>query len=370
MKLKGKVKFVNKDKNQFFHTLRKRVDQHFIEKNISRHANGTMVLKSVVMLAAYILPFVFILLFQPPFALSLLLWVVMGLGVAGIGMSVMHDANHGAYSSNPRINDLMGCTLNLAGGGVLNWKLQHNILHHTYTNVVPMDEDIQDRVVVRLSPHTVTRFIHKFQWIYAFFFYGILTLYWVLLKDFVQFVSFIRSGVNTQTKTENQLLLVKMIVMKVVYFLVLFGVPVIYFNIPFSYILPGFLLMHFTAGMVLTVVFQLAHTVEGTAHPVANEHGVIENDWAIHQLQTTVNFARHNKWLSWYVGGLNFQIEHHLFPRICHVHYPDIAPIVKQTAEEYGLVYMENESFTAAFRSHVATLQRFGTLPDINEAIG
>jgi linoleoyl-CoA desaturase len=370
MKLKGKVKFVNKDKNQFFNTLRKRVDQHFIDTNQSKYANGTMVLKSVVMISAYILPFVFLLLFTPPIGISLLLWFVMGLGIAGIGMSVMHDANHGAYSANPVINNLMGYTLNLAGGAVLNWKLQHNILHHTYTNVVPMDEDIQDRLVVRMSPHTETRAIHKFQWIYAFLLYGILTLYWVVLKDFVQFVSFKRSGVNTQTKSENRIMLLKLIVMKIAYFLVLFVVPVMYFSIPFGEILAGFLLMHFTAGLVLTVVFQMAHTVEGTAHPLANEHGIIENDWAIHQLQTTVNFARRNKWLSWYVGGLNFQVEHHLFPRICHVHYPDIAPIVKATAEEFGLTYMENETFGDAFSSHVATLQRFGHMPDLNEAIG
>ncbi|TDB66779.1 fatty acid desaturase family protein [Arundinibacter roseus] len=370
MKQKGKVRFVNKNKNQFFPTLKKRVDDYFTEQNLSKHADSSMVLKTVVLLCSYILPFIFILLFNPPFAISLVLWLVMGLGIGGIGMSIMHDANHGAYSSNPKVNDWLGYTLNLAGGSVLNWKLQHNVLHHMYTNVVPMDEDIQDRLVVRLSPHTKVRAIHRFQWIYAFFFYGILTLYWVVLKDFVQFVTFTKSGVNTQTRKENILMLLKLIVMKIIYFVIFFYVPVALFSIPFSEILAGFLLMHFTAGLVLTVIFQLAHTVEGTAHPLANEAGVIENDWAIHQLQTTVNFSRENKWLSWYVGGLNFQVEHHLFPRICHVHYPAIAPIVKQTAEEFGLVYMENETFGSALQSHINTLQRFGHLPDWNEAIG
>jgi linoleoyl-CoA desaturase len=370
MKQKGKIRFINKDKNQFFNILRKRIDEHFTENRISKHADSQMVIKTVVLLSAYILPFIFILVFQPPFLLSLLLWFVMGLGIAGIGMSVMHDANHGAYSANPKINSVLGHTINLAGGAVLNWKLQHNVLHHMYTNVVPMDEDIQDRLVVRLSPHTEVRGIHRFQWIYAFFFYGILTLYWVVLKDFVQFFTFTKSGVNTQTKKENVVTLTKLIVMKVVYFIILFYVPVYLFSIPFGQVMAGFLLMHFTAGLVLTVIFQLAHTVEGTDHPLADENGIIENDWAIHQLQTTVNFSRHNKWLSWYVGGLNFQVEHHLFPKICHVHYPTIAPIVKQTAEEFGLEYMENESFGDALQSHISTLRRFGQLPDWNEAIG
>ncbi|MPR31963.1 fatty acid desaturase family protein [Salmonirosea aquatica] len=370
MKQKGKVRFVNKDKNLFFPTLKKRVDDYFTEKCLSKHADNQMVIKTVVLLSAYILPFLFILMFNPPFILSLFLWLLMGFGIGGIGMSIMHDANHGAYSASESINKWMGHTINLAGGGVLNWKLQHNVLHHMYTNVVPMDEDIQDRLVVRLSPHTHVHGFHRFQWIYAFFFYGILTLYWVVAKDFVQFVTFTRSGVNTQTRRENANTLIRLILMKLAYFAVFFFIPVYFFDIAFGELLAGFLLMHFTAGLVLTVIFQLAHTVEGTDHPLANEKGIIENDWAIHQLQTTVNFSRSNKWLSWYVGGLNFQVEHHLFPRICHVHYPSIAPIVKQTAEEFGLVYLENESFNDAFQSHVSTLRRFGRLPDWNEAIG
>lgn len=128
--------------------------------------------------------------------------------------------------------------------------------------------------------------------------------------------------------------------------------------------------MHFVAGIVLTVTFQLAHTVEGTSHPLPNEEGVIENNWAIHQMNTTVNFARHNKFISWYVGGLNFQVEHHLFPKISHMHYSEISEIVKSTAEEFGVPYLENKTLWQAIRSHIETLKRFGKLPDLNEAIG
>jgi linoleoyl-CoA desaturase len=370
MKLKGKVKFVSKDKNLFFATLRKRVDLYFAENNISRTANTAMVVKSVVLLLAYVLPFIALLALQPAFPLSLLLWFVMGLGVAGIGMSVMHDANHGAFSKNKRINFLMGHTLNLVGGSAFNWKLQHNILHHTYTNVVEMDEDIQDRLVLRFSPHTKVKFFHQLQWVYAFVFYGLLTLYWVVAKDFVQYRLFISNGVNANSAAENRIMLAKIIAMKVLYFFAVLAVPTLFFGIPFLEIILGFLLMHFVAGIILTVVFQLAHTVEGTSHPRPDENGHIENDWAIHQLNTTVNFSRHNKLLSWYVGGLNFQIEHHLFPRVCHVHYPAIAGIVKETAEEFGIPYMENETLGQAVRSHIATLHRFGRLPGLNEAIG
>ncbi|TXK36751.1 acyl-CoA desaturase [Pontibacter qinzhouensis] len=370
MSVKGKIKFVSKDKSLFFPTLRNRVDAYFEEHAVSKNANTTMIIKTIVLLTCYIAPFVLLLALQPDLGLSLLLWFIMGLGVAGIGMSIMHDANHGAYSNSKIVNSLMGYTLNLVGGSASNWKLQHNILHHTYTNVVEMDEDIQDRLVLRFSPHTKVKFYHKIQWLYAFVFYGLLTLYWVLAKDFVQYALFIKNGVNPNSKAENKVFLFKLIYTKLLYFAVILAVPVFVFNIPFLEVLLGFFVMHFVAGIVLTVVFQLAHTVEGTSHPRPTEHGIIENDWAIHQLNTTVNFSRKSKLISWYVGGLNFQIEHHLFPRVCHVHYPAIAPIVKQTAEEFGIPYMENETFGQALRSHIATLHRFGKLPDWNEAIG
>lgn len=367
---KGKIKFVSKDKSLFFPTLRKRVDAYFEENNIPKTGNTTMVVKSVVLILAYVLPFIFLLVFTPAFPASMILWFIMGLGIAGIGMSVMHDANHGAYSPSRKVNDIMGYTLNLAGGSAFNWKLQHNILHHTYTNVIEMDEDIQDRLVLRFNPHTKVKFFHKVQWLYAFMFYGLLTLYWVLAKDFVQYFLFLKNGVNPNSPQQNRTFMMKLIAMKVLYFFTIFVVPTVFFGIPFLQILLGFLLMHFVAGIILTVVFQLAHTVEGTSHPRPNEHGTIENDWAIHQLNTTVNFSRNNKFISWYVGGLNYQIEHHLFPRICHVHYPAISGIVKETAEEFNIPYMENETFGQAVKSHINTLRRFGKLPNMNEAIG
>ncbi|QRR03264.1 fatty acid desaturase family protein [Dyadobacter sandarakinus] len=363
-----KIKFAAPVKSQFFPTLKKRVDQYFVENNTSRYANKTMVIKTVVLLSIYILPFIVILVAAPSFWVSMLLWLVMGVGISGIGMSVMHDANHGAISQNPVINKWMGYTINLAGAGVMNWKLQHNILHHTYTNVADLDEDIRDRGVVKLSPHGKPGLFNRFQWLYAFFFYGILTLYWVLLKDFIQYGQFIESGVNRQSKAENRRMLIGLIVMKVVYLGFFLAVPVFIFDLDFTHILAGFLLMHFAAGLVLTIIFQLAHSVEGTEHPLPNEAGVIEKDWAIHQLETTVNFSPRNKWLSWYIGGLNFQIEHHLFPKICHVHYPQIAPIVKETAREFGLHYLENESFLDALHSHIRSLKRFG-MPSLNDAI-
>lgn len=368
MKIKGQVKFVNKDQSRFFVTLKKRVDSYFVDNNISKYGNPSMVIKTIVLLASYIVPFLIIIFLQPSFLVMNLLWLLMGFGLAGIGMSIMHDANHGAYSKSPAVNFWLGHTLNLVGGSVANWKLQHNILHHTYTNIAHMDDDIADKLVLRFNPHTQVKSYQKLQYVYAFLFYGILTIYWALLKDFLQFARYIRNGVNPADRKENNILLVRMIIDKILYFFISLVVPVM-MGIPFMYVLTGFLLMHFASGVILTVIFQMAHTVEGTTHPLPNDQGDIENCWAIHQMNTTVNFSKGNKFLTWYLGGLNYQVEHHLFPRVCHVHYPQIAPIVKQTAQEFGIPYLENESFGEAFQSHMNMLKKLGRLPDINEAI-
>ena len=356
------VRFVDptRKKEVFFATLRQRVDNYFKTSNISKNYNGVMVIKTIILLSAYIFPFLCILFVPMTPMVSLLLWSIMGIALAGVGMSVMHDANHGSYSSNNTVNFWLGHSLTLLGGSVFNWKLQHNILHHTYTNVIHHDDDVGDKLIIRLSPHTEVKWYHKFQYIYAFLFYGIMTAYWILLKDYVQYIKYKRIGVNRETKERNRIIFTKIIISKILYAAVFFVIPIFVLKLPALLYLSGYFLMHFLAGIILTITFQLAHIVENTVHPLPNEIGNIENHWAIHQMNTTVNFSRKNKWISWYVGGLNFQIEHHLFPKICHVHYPAIAPIVKQTAEEFGIPYLENETLLQAIKSHIRMLKYFG----------
>ncbi len=359
-KVKGNIKFAGEDQKEFFKVLRNRVDNYFIENNISKHANAQMIFKSILLLTLFLGPLVVMSLVNMPVGLQMVGWFIMGLALAGIGMSVMHDANHGAYSNNDTVNKLMGYSLVLLGGSIFNWKLQHNILHHTYTNISKYDEDIDDKLILRMSPHTKSKGIQQYQVFYAFLFYGILTLYWATAKDFLQFRRYVKNGVSPLSKSEARGMLFRITLTKIFYFAYLVFIPIFVFNVSWPIWIAGFLLMHFVAGLVLTVIFQLAHTVEGTSHPVPTENGTIENSWAVHQLETTVNFATHNKLLSYYVGGLNFQVEHHLFPKICHVHYPNLAPIVRQTAKEFGITYMENKYFSDAFMSHVRTLKRFG----------
>lgn len=368
MQVKGRIKFA-KGQNEFYTTLKKRVDQYFKDNNISKHANRHMVIKTICMLTAYILPLVFMLTIPMSLGMAMIMYVIMGMAVAGIGMSVMHDANHGAYTHNKTLNNWIGYTLNLVGGISHNWKLQHNILHHTYTNIVDMDEDIDPKGGMRFSPHHHYFKRHKYQFLYAFVLYGLSSFYWILAKDFIQFVSYTRNGVNPNSPAKNRMLLAKMILIKGTYLFAIIGLPILIAGFPVWGVLAGFLAMHFTTGLILAVTFQMAHTVEGTEHPVPDAEGNVANNWAIHQMKTTVNFARGNKVLSWYIGGLNYQVEHHLFPKICHVHYPAIAPLVEQTAKEYGVPYMTTPRLGDAFMSHLNMLKKLGT-PPMEEIMG
>lgn len=362
------IRFVSTDKSQFYSTLHQRVDAYFKEKGLSKHANAGIMFKTVALMTLYLLPLALLVWLQPVFGVAMALWALMGVGMAGVGMNIMHDANHGAFSANPRINALLGYSLNLLGGSVFNWKLQHNHLHHTFTNIAHWDDDISDKPGLRLSPHTELKPAHRFQWLHALAIYSLATLYWVTAKDFMQFVRYTRNGINKNTPAQNRVLLARIIATKLVYFSIFLIGPIL-MGLPVSEVVAGFLLMHVIGGIILTVIFQLAHTVEETTFPQPTEQGVIENEWAIHQMNTTVNFSRRNRLLSWYLGGLNFQVEHHLFPKICHIHYPRISGIVERTAREFNVPYLEHKSFGHALRSHFAMLRHLGQLPKIEDVL-
>lgn len=353
------LKFVNKNKTDFHKVVTQRVDAYFKAKGISKNADYRMVIKTVVMFALYFIPYAFIISGTLPLWAMWLGTAVMGLGLAGIGMSVMHDANHGAYSSNSTINQILGYSLNVVGGDAFNWKIQHNQLHHTYTNIHGYDQDIRPRMNLRLTPAVKLNWLHRFQFVYAFMLYSLQTFFWVLLKDFMQFGLYLQvyhSENSWQLKTKR---LLNIILFKAIYFFYILVIPALVLDITWWQLFLGFFTIHVVGGLVLTTVFQLAHVVEGTEYPEP-VNGAMESEWAIHQMQTTANFAPNNKLITFFVGGLNYQVEHHLFQRICHVHYPAIAPIVEQTAKEYGVPYIKNETFGSAVVSHIRLLNTLG----------
>jgi linoleoyl-CoA desaturase len=353
------------NQQDFFVTLSQRVNAYFKTNKIERTANAEMVVKTIFMFSLYFIPFALILsgIFTNTWIL-LGLCVLIGLGMAGIGLSVMHDANHGSYSNKAWVNNLMGFSLNVIGGHAFNWKIQHNVLHHTYTNVHDVDEDISPRGILRMAPGSEWRPIHKFQHLYAWFFYGLMTLVWVLFKDYQRLIKYEQDGLVKKQKSSSGFEWALMLISKVIYLSYAFVLPLMVLPFAWWQVLIGFLVSHYVSGFILAIIFQPAHVIEGTEYPVADDKGNLENNWAIHQLHTTTNFGHKEKLFSWYVGGLNYQVEHHLFPNICHVHYREVAKIVEQTTKEFGLPYKSKDTFFEAIVAHAEQLRILGLKPN------
>lgn len=357
------VKFATTQRD-FVTALNKRVNEYFKTNGIAKHGNNEMVIKTIFMFVLYLLPYSLILAGIITSTAGLLaMTVLMGLGVAGIGLSVMHDANHGAYSNKRWLNTLVGYSIHLLGVTSFNWKLQHNVLHHSFTNIHEEDEDISPRGALRMTPHTEWKRFHRYQFIYAWFLYGLLTIVWITVKDFSRLRRYQQNGL---AKAQNANLVKEwsvLLVTKLAYIGYVFVLPLVLTSLLWWQILLGILMVQYITGFILAIIFQPAHVIEGTEFPLPDEQRMVENNWAVHQLQTTTNFGNNSRWFSWYVGGLNFQIEHHLFPNICHVHYRNIATIVKATAQEFSLPYKSSRTFLEALGGHARLLKQLGKKP-------
>lgn len=354
------IRFSHTSKD-FVSELNSRVHHYFTSNRISKHANREMVLKTVIMFSLYLIPYFLIITNTVTGIPALIaLTLVMGLGLAGIGLSVMHDANHGAYSTKPWVNELIGYSLNFIGANAFNWKIQHNVLHHSYTNIHEEDEDISPRGILRLSPHSPRKWLHRYQFIYAWFLYGMMTLVWLFAKDFVRIVRYQKTGLAKRQKAHIGREWAIMLGTKLFYIGYIFVVPILLTSLLWWQLLLGILIMHYITGFILAIIFQPAHVIEGSQFPLPNIKRTMETNWAVHQLLTTANFGNGSRWFSWYVGGLNFQIEHHLFPNICHVHYKRISAIVEKTVMEFGLPYRKHKTFMSALIGHGRLLYQLG----------
>lgn len=357
------LKFSRIDSAKFFRTLNKRVNNYFKENNISRTGNWKLHLKTVVMFLLYLTPYFLLLTLDVPTWLQIVFTIIMGIGMAGVGMNVMHDANHGSYSSKKWINKVMGSSMYILAGNVYNWQVQHNVLHHTYTNIHGHDEDLEAGRVLRFSEHAKWHKLHKFQHYYSIFLYGLLTFNWAITTDFKQTRKYLKRKLSFGKFPKPSVQWSILVITKIIYFSIWIVVPILFFGIAWWKILIGFFIMHYVAGLILSVVFQLAHVVEDAAMPLPEPCGTMKNTWAIHQLFTTVNFSTKNKIMNWFTGGLNHQVEHHIFPNISHVHYTKISKIVRETALEFNLPYNEYKTTRKAIIAHFKHLKEMGTKP-------
>lgn len=355
------VKFAPKGEDSFYDVLKSRVNEYFNNNGISPYSNPAMVVKTVAMMAMYFVPYLLIVTGLSSVSLWLFyaLWLLMGLGIVGIGTSIMHDSNHGAYTHNKSVNYLLGSVLNILGGYSLNWKIQHNILHHTYTNIEGLDEDIDAGPVLRMSPEKPLRPFHRFQHIYCWAVYCIMNLYWITVKDYKMLFRYDKNGMLGQKKKLGVALL-ELSLLKVFYVAYVVVLPIMFSGFAWYHVVFGLIAMHIVAGFSLACIFQPAHVIETSDFSAPTDERKMENYWALHQILNTADFAPNNKLVSWFIGGLNYQIEHHLFPHVCHVHYPKIAKIVAKTAAEYNIPYQVMPTFRSALIAHGKMLKILG----------
>jgi len=352
------VKFKNRGAD-FYNTLKERTDAYFQAQNLKPTGNYKLYIKTAVFSAVFIGCYVALVFLSPPVWLAVILCLVLGLDMAAIGFNMMHDGAHGSYSNNKKVNEIMGLSLNFLGANVFFWKQKHNVNHHSYTNIDGMDDDIDVEPFLRLHVSQPKRWFHRFQHIYALLAYSLMFFFWVFFRDFKKYFS---GKIARYTPIRNMSFKEHFIfwTSKLVHFAVFLVVPMIFAGVLETIV--GYILITFVLGVVISVVFQLAHVVEGTEFvmPQSSESVSVESEWAIHQIQTTVDFATANPVVNWLLGGLNFQVEHHLFPGVSHVHYPQINKILRQTCAEFNVKYMEFSTVTAAFISHLRYLKNTG----------
>jgi len=351
----GRLKFAAI--NDFQHELRRRVDHYFSSTGRSMRDSPQMYIKTAVVLSWFAASYVLLVFFAATWWQAVPLAISMGLSIAAVGFNIQHDGGHGACSRIPWINKLMALTMDLTGASSYLWAQKHNIIHHTYANITDHDDDINVGLLGRLSPHQRRLAVHSWQHYYMWVLYGFLPVKWLFYDDFWNLITG-RIGEYRIPRPKNWDL-VKLIAGKVLAFSLTFAVPLLFH--PLWVVAVFYAANTLVLGITLSVIFQMAHCVEEASFPMPRaDTGRIETAWAVHQVQTTVDFARGNRILTWLVGGLNFQIEHHLFPHICHVHYPALAGIVEQTCNEFGIRYVAQKSFFAGVASHFRWLRRMG----------
>ncbi|HEX8040631.1 MAG TPA: acyl-CoA desaturase [Chryseosolibacter sp.] len=347
-----------RNQTSFFKDLKESIDRHFAEARIDPAGNGKLYLKGGIQMLTAAALYVVLVFFTPMPLISIPLAVLLGLNLGVIGFNVMHEGGHQSFSKHSWVNKASAYSLNMLGGITYFWKIKHNVNHHTFTNIDGMDSDIDAKPFMRMHAEQPRYWFHRFQHIYWVALYGISYIAWVFYEDFQKYFSGRHSANSSPKKLELKEHFIFWAT-KILYVAVYIVIPVV--MVGWLPALIGFFIVTFVTGLSISVVFQLAHVVEDTQfHSPHDQNASEKQEWAIHQLNSTANFATGSKVLHWLLGGLNFQIEHHLFPRISHIHYPTVSRFVKEACAQSNVTYIEYKSMFQALVSHLVHLKRLG----------
>jgi linoleoyl-CoA desaturase len=351
----GSIHFAAND--GFLAALRRRVDDYFKTSGRRPRDCPAMYRKTAIILSWLAASYALLVFVAWTWWLAVPLVLSLSLAMAAVGFSIQHDGGHQAYSNYRWVNRLMAMTMDLIGGSSYLWRWKHHVIHHTYVNITGHDDDINLGPIGRLTPHQRRFFFHRFQHWYLWLLYGLTALNRQYIEDFKHLLTG-RIGSYRIPRPRGWNLGV-FVGGKATFIALALVIPMLLH--PVWIVLLAYCAVLYLLGVTLAVVFQLAHAVEEAAFPLAGgDTGRMDNPWAVHQVETTVDFSQRSRVATWLLGGLNFQIEHHLFPRICHVNYPALAPLVRQTCREFGLRYAVHDTFLAGIASHYRWLRRLG----------
>lgn len=360
----------NPRKDEFMRTVRQRVNNYFEENGITQYANREMIFKTIFAIVMWCGSLALIL----SDAISFNFWLLMGgfllLGFVNIfiAFNVMHDATHDAYSANPKVNHWLGYSMNFIGGNQYLFKRMHGA-HHGYVNIHGIDVTLETHGLFRFTPDEPWLPMHRYQHIYTFIVYSFAMIHWVLVKDFKWMFGESHIGNQKNLKHPKKEYYI-LIISKLFYYSYTLFLPLLLLSAPVWWILLGFVSIHIIPGLIFALMFQVTHVYEGTTYPLPDEEGNIGNNYAIHVLETTADFCRKSKIGTWLMGGINIHVIHHIFPQVCHVHYAALTSILKETAEEFGLEYQENEKFWPAIKKHYVLLKQLSKPDAVVPRIG
>ncbi|HOZ84183.1 MAG TPA: acyl-CoA desaturase [Niabella sp.] len=339
-----------------FHTvLKNRVNDYFKERNQANTGNMRLFSKALFLVTGFLALYVHLVFFTPSTGWAIFECLLLSLFTSAIGFNIMHDGAHGSFSSKPWVNALAASSLNFLGANTFMWKMKHNVIHHAYTNIDGVDDDLDAKPFLRLCETQKFHKMHKYQHYYFWLVYSLLYVFWIFVSDYKKYFRGKVGDIPLKKMTwQDQFSFWGFKILHIVLFIV---IPIL--TVGAGKWAIGFIIYAAFAGFVLSIVFQLAHTVEDTAFPVPDvTTNKVEDEWAIHQLKTTANFATKSRLACWFMGGLNFQVEHHLFPKISHIHYPKINKIIKETCTEFNVTYIEYKKLKDAIASHITHLKQ------------
>lgn len=353
--LPPKMPFYQSTQNGFQHELNRRIERFFTQKNQVKYGNRAMYFKITLALTAWSFSLTALYLLPDSISELIFLFLLHALTSLFVIFNIGHDAVHQAISRNKKINNALSWVFNLLGGNRYSWYLKHNIGHHRYTNIHSLDPDIDTTPLFRVSPHTKLLWHYRFQHLYIIPLYCLLSLVLIFVFDLKVFY---RNPEKIGGK-EYFLQWLILISTKLGYLFYMIYLPWQILPLTLLQVLVGFFAMHGLLGLCIALVLLPSHFIGGTRFYRKPTSGCQPQSWAEHQLLTTVDIAPKSRLLNFLLGGLNTNVLHHIYPKLAHIHLPELSILLEKTAQDFNIPY-KKLTLKMAIVEHFRFLKRMG----------